>query len=224
MDKPTEEPLSPSEVSTRERLLQAGLEEFAAKGYDGATVRDICHRAQANLNSIKYHFGDKWELYIAVLEVCKERVGPPSLPNIPVDAKAEKQLHTFIHSLVKVILAKRRQSGDPRAMQILFREMQQPTGAMKAGIKMFVIPIWKLLNTILAKLLPEDTPEFDRHLLAFSVMGQITSYRFNTMVMDIVITKSESDRITAKRLADHITRVTVAAAHSFHVQPKTNEQ
>lgn len=224
MEKPIEKSLSLSETSTSERLLQAGLEEFAAKGFDGATVRDICHRAQANLNSINYHFGDKWGLYIAVLELCKDRVGPPAIPNVPVNEKAEKQLHTFIHSMVNVILIKRHQFGDPLVMQIMIREMQQPTGGMKDGIKMFMIPIWNLLNTILTKMLPEYTPDIDRHLLAFSVLGQITSYRFNTMIMDTVITKSESDRMTAKLIADHITRVTIAAAKSFHVQSKTNDQ
>ena len=56
--------LQSNEPDVRRRLLEAASEEFAAKGYEGATVRDIVARAHANLNSINYYFGSKQELYV----------------------------------------------------------------------------------------------------------------------------------------------------------------
>ncbi|EFL51403.1 transcriptional regulator, TetR family [Solidesulfovibrio fructosivorans JJ]] len=54
----------------KERLFCAAVRVFAAKGYKGATVRDICREAEgANLNSVQYYFGGKDKLYQAVLEV-----------------------------------------------------------------------------------------------------------------------------------------------------------
>jgi AcrR family transcriptional regulator len=54
----------------RERLFWAALRTFAAKGYKGATVRDICREAGGvNLNAVQYYFGGKDKLYQAVLEV-----------------------------------------------------------------------------------------------------------------------------------------------------------
>jgi len=56
--------------SAKERLFWAALRMFAAKGYKGATVRDICREAGgANLNAVQYYFGGKDKLYQAVLEV-----------------------------------------------------------------------------------------------------------------------------------------------------------
>lgn len=54
----------------KQRLFWAGLRVFAAKGYKGATVRDICREAGgANLNAINYYFGGKKKLYQTILDV-----------------------------------------------------------------------------------------------------------------------------------------------------------
>ena len=52
----------------RERLLKAGLKFFASKGFDGATVREICDEANSNIAAINYYFGDKKGFYSAVKE------------------------------------------------------------------------------------------------------------------------------------------------------------
>lgn len=50
---------------TPNALIDAALEIFAEKGYDGASVRAITARARANLGAITYHFGSKDKLYEA---------------------------------------------------------------------------------------------------------------------------------------------------------------
>ena len=52
----------------KERLLSAGLRQFAECGYDGSTFRDICEAADTNIASINYHFKDKESFYQAVRE------------------------------------------------------------------------------------------------------------------------------------------------------------
>lgn len=53
---------------TREKILQAAITEFAAKGYSGARIDAICRTARANPRMLYHHFGDKDRLYVAVLE------------------------------------------------------------------------------------------------------------------------------------------------------------
>ena len=55
-------------IEARDRLLAAGLKFFASKGYDGATVREICDEAKSNIAAINYYFGDKQGFYSAVKE------------------------------------------------------------------------------------------------------------------------------------------------------------
>ena len=68
--------------ATREALLLAGLEEFAAGGFDGATVDRIARRAAVNKAMINYHFGGKAGLYRAILEAefgwLEERLADPT--------------------------------------------------------------------------------------------------------------------------------------------------
>src|SRR5262249_9027657 len=65
------EPAAPSAASdaggTRERILSAAEQEFAAHGLRGARVQEIVARAGVNERMLYHYFGDKDGLYLAVL-------------------------------------------------------------------------------------------------------------------------------------------------------------
>jgi AcrR family transcriptional regulator len=52
---------------TRERILAAALREFAARGFAGARVDAIAAQARANKRMLYHYFGNKQELFRAVL-------------------------------------------------------------------------------------------------------------------------------------------------------------
>ena len=53
---------------TRNRILAAGLDEFAERGLAGARVDRIAKSAGVNKAMIYYHFDSKEDLYVSVLE------------------------------------------------------------------------------------------------------------------------------------------------------------
>jgi len=53
---------------TRRRLLTAATEIFAEKGFLRSTTRGITSKADANIASLNYHFGDKAGLYRSVFD------------------------------------------------------------------------------------------------------------------------------------------------------------
>ena len=55
-------------VETRERLVEAALELFAARGFDGATTRAIAERAGVALAALPYHFETKDALWRAAAD------------------------------------------------------------------------------------------------------------------------------------------------------------
>jgi AcrR family transcriptional regulator len=57
-----------SEEDTRDRLIAAASRVFAAKGYDGASVRDIASAAGVNVSLVSYYFKGKDGLHRACLE------------------------------------------------------------------------------------------------------------------------------------------------------------
>lgn len=62
-----------SKSQTRAGLLDAAAGEFAAKGYDGASVAGIAAQAGVTKGAIYGHFSGKAELFIAVLREYGER-------------------------------------------------------------------------------------------------------------------------------------------------------
>ena len=54
--------------NTRQQLMDAAGPLFAERGYRATTVREICDGAQANQAAINYHFRDKEDLFVAVVE------------------------------------------------------------------------------------------------------------------------------------------------------------
>jgi TetR/AcrR family transcriptional regulator len=55
-------------VDTRERLVDAALQEFATHGFDGATTREIARRAGVALAALPYHFTTKEALWRAAAD------------------------------------------------------------------------------------------------------------------------------------------------------------
>ena len=50
-------------ADTRELIMEEARMHFSEKGFEGASVRDICDGAKVNVSAIKYHFGGKEGLY-----------------------------------------------------------------------------------------------------------------------------------------------------------------
>lgn len=55
-------------ADVRERLLDAALVEFGAKGFDGASTRAIARRVGAHQPQINYHFATKEALWTAAVD------------------------------------------------------------------------------------------------------------------------------------------------------------
>ena len=60
--------------STKARILAAAEEVFAAKGFQGASTREIAARAGVNISSLHYHWASKETLYFAVFRNLFDRI------------------------------------------------------------------------------------------------------------------------------------------------------
>ena len=54
--------------NSKSRILEAATKLFAQKGFDGASIREICKLADVNLCMISYYWGGKQELYNGIIE------------------------------------------------------------------------------------------------------------------------------------------------------------
>jgi AcrR family transcriptional regulator len=67
--------MSPTAVTTKDRLLKAAVEEFSKRGFAGARVDEIAARAGANKALIYQYYGDKEALFKVVLEAKMSEMG-----------------------------------------------------------------------------------------------------------------------------------------------------
>jgi TetR/AcrR family transcriptional regulator len=72
---------------TQQRILEAALQEFAAKGFAGARVDVIARRARINKRMLYHYFGDKEGLFREVLrrKIAERSAWLAGAPEDPVD-------------------------------------------------------------------------------------------------------------------------------------------
>jgi AcrR family transcriptional regulator len=73
---------------TRERILSAALQEFAANGFAGARVDSIARRAAINKRMLYHYFGNKEHLFREVLrrKITERRASAEGLSGDPVES------------------------------------------------------------------------------------------------------------------------------------------
>jgi AcrR family transcriptional regulator len=194
---------------TRTRLLEAAGEVFAEKGFQAATVREICNRAGANLAAVNYYFGDKQRLYVEVVGYAHRGLSAQPVPHFPPGTPPTEKLRRFIEQ--SVVNLEQDEQCPQWGRRLMMREMAEPTEACVAVVDAFVRPKAEALHRILAELLPPETPEARRHLIAFSIVGQCLFHRLHRPVMALLVGEDVYRRFDTAGVADHISRFTLAA-------------
>jgi AcrR family transcriptional regulator len=102
---------------TRDRLIDAASTLFAANGYRGSSVRDICNQARCNPGAVSYHFGGKRQLYRTVLRQAAERLAAS------VAGEPDDEQNTIPDPIDVVGRTFRRIRDDPVASRLLLRDL-----------------------------------------------------------------------------------------------------
>ncbi len=163
---------TPLSSDTRQRLLHAGLQLFAAQGFATTSTRELAEAAQVNVAAISYHFGDKAGLYRAVFFEpmgCSarhdaERFADPSL-------SLAQALRGFYSSFIDPL-----KQGDVvrLCMKLHFREMLEPTGLWEEELAHGIQPMHVALVEMLRRHLqlpPAATADDDLQRLAVALVS-----------------------------------------------------
>lgn len=81
---------------TRERILQAAVTEFGARGYSGARTAAIAARAGVNAQLISYHFGGKQGL----LGELRQRWATKQATLVPADASFAESFAAYLDATI----------------------------------------------------------------------------------------------------------------------------
>jgi AcrR family transcriptional regulator len=205
---------------TKAKILEAAGIEFAAHGFEKATVRAICRRAGVNLAAVNYHFDDKLSLYLTAVNEAHQ-CGVEELPEEEWRrGTPSEQLRRFIGHFLRRVLDI--EQGESWHHELMVREMIRPTKVAAVFVDQNIRPRYERLKSILKALGPKLD---DKRLMAlcFSVIGQCLFYKTTRAFTSRLIGKSSFDAMTHDFLTDHITRVTLAAVNlHWPAQPRDN--
>ncbi|MBU0688980.1 MAG: TetR/AcrR family transcriptional regulator [Gammaproteobacteria bacterium] len=163
-----------SQEETRWRLLQSATEVFAELGFKAATTREIARRAEVNLASIHYHFGDKAALYREVFRLpflndCN------SFAIIDVASIATRDALYAMY----VWLFPPEAESDPMLQQFMrlhAREEGDPSGVLGDAMVQAFRPNHENLLALLCRELQVSEADDEVQRLAFSLVGLATVY------------------------------------------------
>ena len=166
------EPSAPEE--TRWRLLQAATEVFAEVGYRAATTREIARRAEVNLASIHYHFGDKAELYREVFRL-------PFLNECNGFAAFEIDNATLHEALCSFYLwlFPPAAEDDPMLkllMRLHAREEAEPSGVLGDVLAQAFRPNHQKMQDLLCREFGLKKPDAEVDRLTFCLVGMASVY------------------------------------------------
>jgi TetR/AcrR family transcriptional regulator, regulator of cefoperazone and chloramphenicol sensitivity len=193
---------------TRTRLLDVAGEVFAERGFELATVREICRRADVqNLASINYYFRDKNNLYVeAVRTAFKGSADPVPPPKWPDDATPAEKLRGYITQFATTLI------GDHRPTWhhlLVSRELAQPTDGCLAFIRDFARPHFDVLLGLLREVVPNADP-IRLNMTALSIIGQVIHHRCARTIISQLV-GPEVDRYDAATVGRHVADFSLAA-------------
>lgn len=202
--------------ATRRQLLISASEVFAVRGFQNATIAEICRKAKANIAAANYHFGNKETLYRESWRFAFERsmrTYPPD-GGVSEDSPVEERLRGRVLAIMRRII-------DPQSheLDIVYKETANPTGLLVDIIPSALEPIFNALAQVIRELLGPEAPERLVQLCLMSIRAQcfgplmqkrrrkIASRGFSSPKPDPVMEDVET-------LADHVTRFSLAGVRA----------
>ena len=198
---------------TRARLLEAAREAFSQRGFQGATVREICRRAEANVAAVNYHFGSKDGLIAEALNFAPLKA--MQLANVQTDGSPEVRLRLFIRDFMLMLLD---ETNGSLPCRIMARELADPTPALDKIVREAIAPLHEFLGKLVREIAGEQTGETDLRRCVHSILGQCLYYRHSHPVLQRLYPKLRYGRKEIETIAGHIADFSLAGI--WHVSGK----
>lgn len=197
---PPSQSAPPKPPGTRLRLLEAAGEEFAAHGFEKATVRSICARAEANLAAVNYHFGDKETLYREVFKHAFTKLHEHApLSSLPDDASWRERLEDVVGGLLERLLS----AGESWHGRLMTHELAEPGPALRDVVGAFMRPMLARVDALIVEVRPDLDPPA-RELHALSLIGHCVFFRHARPILDILYGPTRYAREDLPRLRSHV--------------------
>ncbi|MGH7790000.1 MAG: TetR/AcrR family transcriptional regulator [Candidatus Binatia bacterium] len=163
--------------------MTAAEEVFAAKGFEGASTREIAAAAGVNISSLHYHWESKETLYVAVFENIYDRIVELVHGSIP-EASAERPAHRQVVD-DSVGLLFDFFADQPNIPKLLVRRLLESTEGTSAIERDILLPAWERFANLtqdLSKVDQMDAPIFMLTVHSVMLLFMLDSQQFGSLL------------------------------------------
>lgn len=185
------------------RLVEAGIEQFAQHGFEGASTRDIAAATGTAMSSITYHFGGKQGLYLACADYIAYQIGavhaagmaqirarPPKQPE-----QAREAMLDLLENFARLMLAPQSETWS----QFIVREQQRPTEAFERLYHGIMSPVLEAVLGLL-KIARPSLDDTGRRTLVMNIVGMALILRLGRACVSRLMQVDDLDDTTAETL------------------------
>lgn len=193
-------------INTKKRILEAAAKEFALKGYNGATVRDICNSAGVNIASVNYHFKSKEALYEEMFAFLFCETEKENFLEKKWDgtlSQWREMLRKWIESIILDIIKKN--PLNEAKWKIFGWEIQEPSTIFKNIYENFLKPRLSTLALHFRKVLPLETSDDEVYLRVFSVVAMCVFYFRDRELINLVFPQRDFISEKMEQIIENIT-------------------
>ncbi|MGZ5008530.1 MAG: CerR family C-terminal domain-containing protein [Methylobacter sp.] len=208
--------LKPKPEKTRIRLLTAAGRIFAEKGFQDATIAEICGQANANIASVNYYFRDKETLYLESWRFAfnTELALYPPDGGLSDDAPPEQRLAARIKALIG-----RMSDENSYSFAIIHKEMAQPTRLLADILEKEINPQRMRMFDLLKQCLGQAATEQQIQYCHASIMGQCFQLlRLKHMQNARSFRAYPGDLSDTNAFADHVVQFSLAGIQAIRCQ------
>ena len=208
----------PATDRTKWRLLHAAGDEFARSGFKGASTRAICEAADANVSAIKYHFGSKEDLYLAVWETAvNQLVTAETMPRLGDLDTPQDDLRAFIAWFMRLVLID--SQTHPWAGPLMAHETMQPTErSLDVFIKGCAGPIRDEMSRIVRSVIDRPVGKKTMDNLVFAVIALCVNPKHSCKIMTRFGHPPPNTRASVNRFARTMADFAIGGLNSFAIE------
>lgn len=193
----------------KEHIMNAAIELFAEKGFEGSSIRDLAAKADVNVAMVNYYFGSKDKLFEALVEY-KASFMRGRLDEIENNTKLSEieKIDAIIESYVERLLSQ------PLFHRIIYQEllMGERDVMHKNIISMFTKNTLTLRNIIEHGIKKKVFKKVDPELTMATIIGTINQVMLSKAMCIMLINREESfdpytDAGFRNRLIKHLKQI-----------------
>lgn len=198
---------------TRQKIVQAAGQLFAARGFSGVTVREIVKSAKTHLSALNYHFRSKEALYQeVVLQACK---------SASISAEYKQQLQRLEPRKALLVLVQEflnkydKQKAFNWQLVVITREIWEPSKVFQEVVEEFLRPETEFISRILGQIADQPSSAAQVRFAVVTMLGLVETFSLYGHLIAAVAPEISGSFEKKGVLAEHITHLVIEAVYAY---------